>query len=234
MKFSDEMINAYADGELQGNEKTEFEMALLNDLELQQSLDEIVALKSQIRSAYMGVSAPEQKQHTSVNYRAVMYGCLLLLAFTGGWVSSDMALQQRESLAQGDTTDESLHVSAEQPGKYILHIGTHDTDKFRHILDKAENLMAKYQDEMQLIELEIIANASGLDLFRESASPYAQRVKQLGEKYPNIRFIACTNAIERLRERGIEPDLINTVHQGPTALDQVVKRMNDGWTYIKI
>ena len=233
MKFSDEMINAYADGELQGSEKTEFETALLNDLELQQALDNVVSLKSQIRSAYAGVNAPAQVQHSGVSYRNVMYACLLLLAFSGGWISSDMIPQQPNSVAQSDA-EEGLYASAEQPGKYILHIGTHDTEKFRHILDKAENLMAKYQDDMQLIELEIIANASGLDLFRKSASPYAQRVKQLGEKYPNIRFIACSNAIERLKERGIEPDLINTVHQGPTALDQVVKRMNDGWTYIKI
>lgn len=234
MKFSDEMINAYADGELQGSEKTEFEMALLNDTQLQQSLDEVVALKTQVRSAYASVDVPAQVQHSHLNYRAVVYACLLLLAFSGGWVSSGMIPYQKASMAQLDMAEEGLYAAAEKPGKYILHIGTHDTEKFRHILDKAENLMAKYQDEMQLIELEIIANSSGLDLFRESASPYAQRVKQLGEKYPNIRFIACTNAIQRLRERGIEPDLINTVHQGPTALDQVVKRMNDGWTYIKI
>ena len=84
------------------------------------------------------------------------------------------------------------------------------------------------------IELEVIANAGGLDLFREEASPYAMRIQQLSEQYPNVKFIACTNAIERLREKGIEPHLIKSVHRGPTALDQVVKRMNDGWTYIKI
>jgi intracellular sulfur oxidation DsrE/DsrF family protein len=127
-----------------------------------------------------------------------------------------------------------MQVIAQQPGKYILHISVRDKKKFKQTLDQAEALMANYRNTDQGIELEIIANAGGLDLFREDVSPYAQRVKQLRQRYPNIKFVACSNAIERLREQGIEPKLINSVHQGATAIDQVVKRIHQGWSYIKI
>lgn len=237
MKFSDEMINAYADGELQGSEKAEFESALQKDAELQCALDDVVSLKAQLRSAYDSVQLPSQEQVKKANYRVAAYAGFLLLAFSGGWISSAMIPQQApviETVYQEDGYSGIRAASVQQPGKYILHIGSHDDAKFKYILDKAEYLMTHYQDDMQLIELEIIANAEGLDLLREDASPFAQRVKDLSQRYPKIKFIACSNAIERMREKGIEPNLINAVHQGPTALDQVVKRMNDGWTYIKI
>lgn len=232
MKFSDEMINAYADGELQGSEKAEFEQALLHDAELQQSVDNVIALKSTLKQAYANVELPVKPVRKTVNYAAAVYVLFLVLGFAGGWLSSDLKTDSLASLDEAGIQTDIANV--ERTEKYILHIGSHDIEKFKHVLDKAEGLVSRYQDDLQLIELEIIANSNGLDLFRESASPYAQRVKQLSQKYPNIKFIACTNAIERLREKGIEPDLINAVHQGPTALEQVVKRMNQGWTYIKI
>jgi len=233
MKFSNEIINAYADGELQGTEKTDFERVLQNDIELQHTLDELYALKLQLQHAYKIIEPPAKPQYTSGNYRVAAYAVFLLLAFSGGWISSDR-LHNEPGMQETASLNPGLQLMAEQPGKYILHISVRDKDKFKQTLDQAEALLANYENTNQNIELEVIANAGGLDLFREDASPYAQRVKHLSNEYPNIKFIACSNAVERLREQGIEPELINTVHEGATAIDQVVLRIHDGWSYIKI
>jgi len=234
MKFSDEMINAYADGELLGSEKAEFENALQNDAELQQVLNNVYLLKAQLREAYKDVELPAQEMSKPVNYRVASYVALLFFAFAGGWIGSDQMHGSERALLK---TAQSMHdttAMADAAGRYILHIGINDHVKFKRTLDEAETLLANYQGNDRSIELEVIANAGGLDLFLENASPYVQRVKQLGSQYPNIKFIACENAIERLKERGVEANLINSVHRGETALDQVVKRMSEGWTYIKI
>ncbi len=237
MKFSDEMINAYADGELGGSEKADFERALQQDPQLQQALDEKMLIKARVKAAYAGIEMPQDRHAKGLNYSALMYACLLVVAFLGGWTSSDLLVSpslDTASLANNDTNT-GVNIGTETPGKFILHIGDHDLVKFNALLDRAESIITRYQDDMQLIELEVVANAAGLDLLRESGSPYAQRVKQISKDYPNIRFIACSNAIERFREKeGVEPDFIPVVQKGPTALDQVVKRMNQGWTYIKI
>ncbi len=235
MKFSAEMISAYADGELQGSEKTEFEEVLKTDAELQQTLDDLCGLKSQLKQTYQNVRPPAKLQYSSGNYRYAMYAVFFVLTFSVGWFSGDaMHTAPQNNLAQSNTVNPGMRVIAEQPGKYILHISVRDKVKFKQTLDQAELLMANYQNGDQSIQLEIIANAGGLDLFREDVSPYAQRVKALRDQYPNIKFIACSNAIERLREKGVEPNLINTVHKGATAIDQVVKRIHQGWSYIKI
>jgi len=234
MKFSAEMISAYADGELQGSEKTEFESELQHDVQLQQALSELCALKTQLQSTYQNVVPPAKHQYTSSNYRYAAYAVFFMLTFSVGWFSGDAMHSQKQNLAQSNVLNPGMQVIAEQPGKYILHISVRDKSKYKQTLDQAEALMSNYQNKDQNIQLEIIANAGGLDLFREDVSPYAKRVKQLRDEYPNIKFIACSNAIERLREQGQEPNLINAVHQGSTAIDQVVKRIHQGWSYIKI
>ncbi len=242
MNFSDEMISAYADGELQGSEKIEFENTLQVDAQLRQALDNVFILKLQLKDAYKDVDPVERLQPAVMNYRFVAYMTFLIVAFGGGWISSDLmhAPGQVPGYASGQTSGIGqmgvlVNGISKKPGKYILHIGQRDNTRFRKTLDEAEALMAQYKNSPQDIELEIIANAGGLDLFREGATPYAERVKKISVLYPGIKFIACANAIERLRERGIEPDLINAVHHGSaTAIDQVVKRVNEGWTYIKI
>ena len=234
MKFSEDMVNAYADGELQGSEKTEFEMALNNDPDLQAALDEIMKLKSVLRNSYKNIKEPAQLQRPITNYRVASYVGLFLLVFSSGWISGDFVHAPHAVSTPVGMATQAVSNDSAALNKYILHIGTHDNVKFKRALDEAEALLVKSQNTNSLIELEVIANAGGLNLFRDNATPYSKRVKHLIEAYPNIRFIACSNAIERLREKGIEPNLINAVHQGPTALDQVVMRMNEGWSYIKI
>ena len=233
MEFSTEIINAYADGELQGGEKIEFEKALLVDTKLQQTLDELYALKAQLKHAYQNVEPPVEHQFSSNKFRVASYVAFLLMTFTGGWFSSDV-LHNRMSMADSGSIGPVMQAIADQPGKYILHISVNDNKKFKKTLDQAETLLANYQNVDQGIQLEVIANSGGLDLFRENTSPYAQRVKSLSNEYPNLKFIACVNAVERLRKNGIEPDMINTVHQDVTAIDQIVNRVHQGWSYIKI
>lgn len=237
MKLSAEMINAYADGELQGCEKTEFEKALQGDADAQLKLQEVLQIKQTLQNAYRSVNAPADIRNSRLNYRVAAYLGLLLLAFSGGWISGDLAHPPTTyKLAESNDVEPALQVVAvtPDPGKYILHIGSRDERKFKAALDKAESLVAMYQEANHPYQIEVIANAGGLDLLRDGESPYADRIRQLSQKYPNIKFIACSNAIERLQEKGISANLIASVHTGPTALDQVVKRMNQGWTYMKI
>jgi len=232
MKFSDEIINAYVDGELLGNEKIEFENALKNDSDLQQTLKSLYALKTQLKKSYESVEPPAKPQYNVGNYRVAASAMFLLLTFAMGWFGAGVVHQQTDAMV--DAQNPGMRVIAEQPGKYILHISVRDKNKFKQTLDQAEALMSSYQSNDQNIQLEIIANAGGLDLFRKDASPYVQRVKNLQKKYPNIKFVACSNAIERLQEQGIEPEFISAVSKDETAIDQVVKRIHQGWSYIKI
>ena len=83
------------------------------------------------------------------------------------------------------------------------------------------------------MHVEIVANQTGLDILRAGKSPYAKRLEKLRATYPNLTYIACHQTADRLRENGVAVKLLPGVHYAPTALDEIVKRMQQGWVYIR-
>jgi intracellular sulfur oxidation DsrE/DsrF family protein len=54
------------------------------------------------------------------------------------------------------------------------------------------------------------------------------------DQYSNVSFIACSNAINRLRMQGVEPKIIAHSKTGDTAVERIVKRLQEGWVYVKV
>ena len=77
-----------------------------------------------------------------------------------------------------------------------------------------------------------MANDKGLNLLRSDITPFSRKISALANH--NVIFYACSKAIQRLEEKGIEVHLVPEAIPGYTALDRVVIRMKDGWQYIKI
>ena len=118
-----------------------------------------------------------------------------------------------------------------------MHLNTSDLTKVKEALDTAEELLRTYAETNQQAEMEIVANAGGLDLLRVSQSAYAERVQDLQNQYLNVHFLACQTAMDRLRrEQGIDisGDLLPGVGVTPSALDQILDRLREGWVYIKV
>ena len=102
-------------------------------------------------------------------------------------------------------------------------------------------MKAALQEAQQLIvsagpgssrQIDIIANEKGLDLLRSDVTLFADEISALSGE--SVMFYACSKAIERLEERGVEVLLVPEAIPGFTALDRVVVRMKDGWQYVKI
>ena len=81
-------------------------------------------------------------------------------------------------------------------------------------------------------QVEVVANERGLDLLRSDVTPFSDEISALSDE--SVIFYACSKAIQRLEEKGIEVRLVPEAIPGYTALDRVVIRMKDGWQYIKI
>jgi intracellular sulfur oxidation DsrE/DsrF family protein len=109
-----------------------------------------------------------------------------------------------------------------------------DEQRARIALDDAEGLLRTAQETAQPIVVELVANAGGLDLLRAGVSPHAYRIARLRAEHPNLALVACGQTVERLRERGIEVRLLPGTRVASSALDQIVTRMGQGWSYVRI
>jgi len=58
--------------------------------------------------------------------------------------------------------------------------------------------------------------------------------KDFKRKYSNLSFLACQKTLQRLKlEHGIDAPLLPEVLVVPSALDEIVNRLEKGWSYIQ-
>ena len=116
----------------------------------------------------------------------------------------------------------------------ILHLNSADPVKFKVALDRSEELLQSRRREGREFRLEIIANKGGVELLRRDRSPFPQRVEALMAKYDNVTFMACANALRQLEEQGVKVDLLPGIKTDHTAIDKIINRLEQGWSYLRV
>jgi intracellular sulfur oxidation DsrE/DsrF family protein len=124
-----------------------------------------------------------------------------------------------------------LVAQAENPQHILLHIDESTPETFATVLDYAEEFLAQHR--ARGAEVEVVANAGGVDLMRVGGSPYEERVRALSRRYQNLHFLACANAIRNLRKQGVQVTVLDHVNAGESAVDHIVGRIRSGWKYVK-
>jgi len=95
-------------------------------------------------------------------------------------------------------------------------------------------MLAAHSDKGDAFRLEVVANDKGIELLRRDTSPFPQRIEALLSKYDNVSFLACANALRKLRERGVKIDLLPGTRSDHTAIDEIINRLEGGWRYLKV
>ena len=250
-QFSEESLNAFIDGELDTREKSDIFEALNNDNSLHQQACELRQLSELVRHAYE--RPPEIEKHRNPDTRRVSpWGrvaaatLLVGLGATLGWFGHQQPQQQIATSMSAMYWDEhnafqntelSQATSGQHSRKVIVHLNTSSADRFGKALDTAEQLMKTYTDSDMGAEIEVVANASAIKMLRTSYSPYADRVRELQDRYLNLTFLACKDAMDHVRElEGLEKDvtLLPDVDVTPSALEHILNRLSEGWVYLNV
>ncbi len=244
--ISEEQLNAFIDGELGSEDRSRVLEAIQGDAGLKAAACELRTVQELVRNAYDYPDQEEQRRcPPALGSWGKAIAASLLLACGGmlGWLSHE---QSTESKLQAMFWDEqssfqnaSIVQASEDQGykKVLVHVNTSNLDKIKEALDTAEELLQTYAQTDQAAEMEIVANSGGLDLLRAGHSPYAARVRELQQRYVNLTFLACQTAMDRVkREQGIDvsKELLPGVGVTPSALDQILDRLREGWVYIKV
>lgn len=251
--ISEERLNAFIDGELDPTEKSEVFEALGEDSALSQQACELRQLSELVRHAYS--NPPQSKCFQKTEPRritafgqAAAAALLVGLGATLGWVSHQQpvaapAAEDMRAMVWGEndrafhSTDLASATSQNGLKHVILHLNTSSPAKFEQALTTAEQLLKKYANDNHGAEIEVVANASAIKLLRSGYSPYAARVRALQEKYFNLTFLACKDAMDHIRElEELKSDvqLLPGVEVTPSALEHILERMNEGWVYLNV
>ncbi|HKK13474.1 MAG TPA: hypothetical protein VKA14_02315 [Gammaproteobacteria bacterium] len=245
--ISDEHLNAFVDGQLDTDEKSRVFSAINEDEDLNRRACELRKLRDLVRHAYgePPAAAPRASRRMAAAVgtglrRTAVAGLLVALGVAGGWYSrahvehnqlQAMFLDKDRAFETADLHDLA---QIQKEKKVILHISSANPQRIRDALDMAEHLLKTYKAHHERAELEVVANAGGLNLLRSDTSQFAGRIKRMQQQYANLAFLACRNAMEHLKkEKGVDVKLLPQALVTPSALDEILTRLQEGWVYIR-
>lgn len=247
---SDESLNAFIDGEFDTAESAALIARMRDDADLAERVATLRSLQSMVRVAY--AEPPKTRNWRSrVTPNAgfaerCAFGCLLLaLGVGGGWLLHERESRQQLKATPGYTLStapmqplaglETVSLMREpSPDKIMLHIDSAEPAKMETVLDRAERFLDRADREGRVVQLEIVANSHGLNLLREGTSPYADRIARMKQRHANLQFVACGQAIARLKGAGQRVELLPAAQTAPTAISEIITRLQQGWTYVRV
>lgn len=237
--FSEEFLNAFVDNQLDPEEKARAYTLLSHDEEFNRRVCELRKVRDLVQFAFRDLedagTSRRRRAHGPVG-QAVFATTLLLVGILIGW-GIRVGFAGRQPV-HGLFVAARAHTSATPAAaetKVLFHLDSGRRTRMREVLEEARNLLQLYKSEHRPAEVEIIANGNGIDLLRLHHSPFAARIRALHEEYPNLRFAACQDTINRLiSEQNVHPHLLPEATIVPSGVAQIIRMQQHGWTYIRV
>ncbi len=237
---SDEFLNAFVDNQLESAEKNLVFDAIDQDESLKERVCDLRGLKEMVQHAYHQPPAssysPVKRMRSWPPYFQALAACLLLLiGGATGW------LGHAWSAADGDREITRLFQTTqggdfgEESRKIIVQVSTANPARLESALDETEHLLESSRRQHRQLQVEIVANGNGADLLRADVSAYGDRIGLLQASYPNLNLMICGQTLAKLRDQGVEVRLLPNIGiAAPSAVQQIRKRLLQGWDYVRV
>lgn len=228
-KVSREMQNAFVDGELDEADWARVAARMPGDERLRAEICQLRAVKELVQHAYAAPVAARRAARPGTRWAAVAALCALSVA--AGWLARSSWSPGAADVERALTAGASIREVTSD--RILVHLSSSRRAAAATALDDVEDALRAAGQDGRALHVEIVANSSGLDLLRADTSQFAERLAALRAAYPGLTLVACNQTIDRLREKGIQVRLLPGVQVAPSALDQVVKRLQTGWVYVR-
>lgn len=231
-------LHAYIDNELAPSDRHELLQQILVDEELRERLCDLQRGKELVRQAFLEPPPPPRTQPSRTHFAALRrFGsvaavlALMVLSFFGGlYLSKAQHPSLTATLSSMGAVGLKKTALETRPNRVLFHIASENHVKFTHTLDQATNLLTTYHKGDVIVE--VVVNGGALNLLQAGDNPYAKRVHALMKEYPNLHIVACGIGIKYLESRGFPMDLMHQVRVAPSAVQEIVRRLRQGWVYI--
>ncbi|MCP4128191.1 MAG: hypothetical protein GY753_14175 [Gammaproteobacteria bacterium] len=230
--ISNEIINAFVDGELTSHERSELLEEATHSDDLKQRICEAQYLKELVQEAY---PATQESFHQPVNRRRFL-GHALAAGMGGVAVFTGFNMLERTGMVNSSSVNE--FATGDADGDYtrvVFHVSNSDPTTANLLLDQVELVLNQYANRKKSLKVEVVANNQGLRLLQKGRSPYPDRISQLDASFNNLLFAACGNTIERLqRESSKRIEILPQAIVIRSGVLFVTRRQQQGWSYIKV
>ena len=238
-QFSDEHLNAFIDDQLTNSERAELLDAIRHDHELSQRVCKLQKLHNLVQLSYESIDVPER--HNTSDRKTepqrlkwfATASVLLIMGTISGWIANENLGQKK--LYEIAEIKQNNNTANSEKWRLMLHVSTANPRRLNIVLDEMEVLLEQYANSKQKLQLEVLTNSEGLALVKNNGKTYNQRLVSLKKKYNNLVVLACNQTLQRLQKTyGKQPALLPDTNIVPSAINQIIKRQKEGWSYIRI
>ena len=227
--ISDEQLNAFVDQQLDQEDRERVLNATMKDQHLAEEVYSLYQMKELVQQAYRQppdvarVSNPVRRRTELFRWAAMFVLFVTTAVSSYHW-------NKGGDFAQNAFFDMTSIQTNQFAGKRVLlHVDSNDPQRIKMAMQTVEKLMSKRQPE----KIEVVANGAGLIMVREN-SPHAIGVSSLAARYTNVEFKACGFAMEATRlKEGRPVVLVPEAEKVDAALNEILRRLQEGWVYIK-
>lgn len=120
----------------------------------------------------------------------------------------------------------SMNTMAQSNTRIVLHLQSSDTLVHKSIVNQVGNLKKVFPES----EIELVCHGPGLDFLLKERSSYIDKLNQL-----NLRDVSYVGCEFTMRQKNIKrEDLVDFAKTVPYGIAEIVKKEQDGWSYIKL
>lgn len=248
--FSDEILNAYIDGELGPEDTARIDAARETDDILDRRVSDLRKISNLVRSAFQEAPLPLGQTARAQNRHLPRFAWRIaaMVAFIGlgtliGWhlYGHHMDDQQRRAMLITGVVTPGVDTAgaAEVQGavKVMFHIGRNDAELFDKVLSETDRLLSNQRDPDQPISIRVIASHGGLSLFKVDLEENARRVRQMKLKYPeHVDFVGCGETYRQWQKKdaGQTPGLPPEMVMVDSGVMELLRGQQRGWTFLSI
>jgi intracellular sulfur oxidation DsrE/DsrF family protein len=224
---SEEMLNAFVDGEFSGEDQRRMLERIAKDPVLNDAVCELRTTKQLVQLAY-GEFARGQARASRGRSGPWLRAAVVAGVFVTGGLLGHVILDGTPS------ADAVTATVPDGPTRVLVHLNDNDPTVAFEVLNDLERMLADFEQRGEDVQVEVIANGDGLDLVRADLTPISEEITGLIQRYPNLTVAACGATIDQLWEDyGQVVDLIPGVKQVDSGVVEVIRRQQEGWAYIR-
>ena len=219
--FSEEHLNAFVDGQLDGAETNRVFEALDQDPELSRKVSELRKLKELARYAY---NTPARARRTA----RLAKSRLVSFAMATGLLAAGIAVGwhwHHSIVARGDHAV-GIDANAVKKRGIVVQISENDPVKWDIALVNVKNIRKEFTAES--MEIEIVAYGPGLEMFKRE-SPLDQRLNDAAKS--GVKLLACGNTMEATRTS--REQLNSSVAVVKAGVVEIMQKQEQGYSYIR-